>query len=592
MQKKCGLVVWLLLFFCFWIEVFAVAQLPKTANITEALSNSWLVQVAGRMEDKVILPKAYAAEAPVVVEELKVVPTTEPALAFTFGGLSNKAVVEDVLGRLQRLGIRATFFVFEKEMKEQEETLRKIIAAGHEIGLAIRPKEGEVEEQTYQSILRGRQLLKERYGVTSSLVKQPWGMVDTGTKKAVARAHGLLISQTVNVVQSKHKDYKTAEQVMAEIFGKSVFSLGRGQIVHFRMDFYTNPKIVTELISLIKERKIDSVAYAVSFDNPALNPANNSQYVIKTVGELLARKDKIYHYPVEMQRVPEALRNAESGNWNKPERFLSEASERYVGSADVNGEDRMLGFSKREVRHMDQTGLIHTKEPVIFLSFDDWGQDSSINKLLYVLRKHKVTATFFVITHNVSANPNLLRAMAEEGHTIGSHSDFHKAMAVRDASGRQVPTQNREEYLKDLATSYQKLRDVIGDVTVNGKPMLTRFFRPPTLAISKMGMESLFATGFEYVISGSCSTEDYQAEGVPQLVSTMKQGLYDENGNLRKGAILVMHMTEAACYTPLALDVLLTANEKKANTDPSKFRVANLGDYLTGGYKQFQMKDE
>ena len=107
-----------------------------------------------------------------------------------------------------------------------------------------------------------------------------------------------------------------------------------------------------------------------------------------------------------------------------------------------------------------------------------------------------------------------------------------------------------------------------------------------------MGMESLFATGFEYVISGSCSTEDYQAEGVPQLVSTMKQGLYDENGNLRKGAILVMHMTEAACYTPLALDVLLTANEKKANTDPSKFRVANLGDYLTGGYKQFQMKDE
>ena len=592
MQKKCGLVVWLLLFFCFWIEVFAVAQLPKTTNITEALSNSWLVQVAGRMEDKVILPKAYAAEAPVVVEELKVVPTTEPALAFTFGGLSNKAVVEDVLGRLQRLGIRATFFVFEKEMKEQEETLRKIIAAGHEIGLAIRPKEGEVEEQTYQSILRGRQLLKERYGVTSSLVKQPWGMVDTGTKKAVARAHGLLISQTVNVVQSKHKDYKTAEQVMAEIFGKSVFSLGRGQIVHFRMDFYTNPKIVTELISLIKERKIDSVAYAVSFDNPALNPANNSQYVIKTVGELLARKDKIYHYPVEMQRVPEALRNAESGNWNKPERFLSEASERYVGSADVNGEDRMLGFSKREVRHMDQTGLIHTKEPVIFLSFDDWGQDSSINKLLYVLRKHKVTATFFVITHNVSANPNLLRAMAEEGHTIGSHSDFHKAMAVRDASGRQVPTQNREEYLKDLATSYQKLRDVIGDVTVNGKPMLTRFFRPPTLAISKMGMESLFATGFEYVISGSCSTADYQAEGVPQLVSTMKQGLYDENGNLRKGAILVMHMTEAACYTPLALDVLLTANEKKANTDPSKFRVANLGDYLTGGYKQFQMKDE
>ena len=185
-----------------------------------------------------------------------------------------------------------------------------------------------------------------------------------------------------------------------------------------------------------------------------------------------------------------------------------------------------------------------------------------------------------------------MRAMAEAGNTIGSHSDMHKAMAVRDASGRQVPTQSREEYFKDLTTSYQKLRDVIGDVTVGGKPMLARFFRPPTLAVSKMGMETLFATGFEYVVSGSCSTEDYQAEGVGQLVNRMREGVYDENGRVRKGAVLVMHMTEAACYTPIALDILLTANEKKTDTDLSKFRVANLADYLTTGYKQFQMQDE
>lgn len=561
---------------------------------------SWLglAEGAAWLDETMKLPIAYAAEEPASMEEptgmeeMKVIPTTAPAVAFTFAGLSNKAVVKEVLTRLQSLGIRATFFVFEQEIKAQPDTVRQIIAAGHEVGLAIRPKSGETEEQTYQSILHGRRLLKERFGIANDLVKQPWGRVSEETKAAVARTKGVLVGQTVNVVQSKHKNYQTAEQVLAEIFGKAVFSLGRGQIVHFRLDFYTKPLLVIDLISLIKEYKIDNVAYAVSFDNPAINPANDSQYVIKPVGEILQDKKKLYHYPVDVQQVPENLRSEKAGAWYKPERFFAEASKRYVGNHVVNDEDRMLGFSKSEVRRMDQTGLIHTTEPLIFLTFDDWGHDSSINKLLYVLRKHKVSATFFVITHNVLANPNLLRAMAEAGNTIGSHSDMHKAMAVRDASGRQVPTQSREEYFKDLTTSYQKLRDVIGDVTVGGKPMLARFFRPPTLAVSKMGMETLFATGFEYVVSGSCSTEDYQAEGVGQLVNRMREGVYDENGRVRKGAVLVMHMTEAACYTPIALDILLTANEKKTDTDLSKFRVANLADYLTTGYKQFQMQDE
>lgn len=560
-------------------------------NNTDSLGLVSLVSVLReQIVDFFSFPTAYAAEMQTgKAEEIKMIYTTEPALSFTFGGLSNQAAVDDVLNRLNLLGIKATFFVMEVEMQRYPETVRKIVANGHELGIAIRTREGESFAETRQEIIRSRDLLQKKFGVTTNLVKQPWGAVTDVTKEAVLSSDCQLIGQSVNVVQSKHKDYGSADQVMAEIFGKAMFALARGQIVHFRMDYYTNARLVGELVEAIKQRKVDNVAYATFYDNPAGNPANDSQYMIKPVGSLLHNAEFLYQYPVDPARVPEQLRYDGPGETMRQYNFLSEISKRYIGNEEVVYEDRMLGFSKMDTRRLDKSGLIHTKDNVIFLTFDDWGTDASINKILYVLRKHRVPATFFVITNNVLNNPNLLRAIAEQGNDVGSHSEKHQPMAIRDPkTGKQVAVQNKEEYTRDLSTSYKKLRDVIGDVKVNGKPSLTRFFRPPTLAISKMGLETLLETGYEYIISGSTSSYDYKAENISELVRTIKNGIYIKNGELKKGSILVMHMTDSSQYTVMALDILLTANEAKADTDPSKFKVGRLSDYLTDGYSQIK----
>jgi peptidoglycan/xylan/chitin deacetylase (PgdA/CDA1 family) len=245
-----------------------------------------------------------------------------------------------------------------------------------------------------------------------------------------------------------------------------------------------------------------------------------------------------------------------------------------------------------ETRRLDKSGRVHTDEKVVFLTFDDWGTDASINKLLYVLRKHNVTGTFFILTRTVLNNPNLLRTLAAEGHEIANHSDQHKPMAVRDPKiDKQVKTQdNGEEYVQELLTSYHKLRDVTGDVTVNGKHSLTRFFRPPQLAINKAGLESVFEAGFEFIINGSYSTHDYNAKDVRELIKRFKEGIYDEKGEMKKGAVLVMHMSDYSIYTAVALDILLTANEDKNDSDPSKFRIGQLSDYLIKGYSQIDRK--
>ncbi|WP_419995197.1 polysaccharide deacetylase family protein [Streptomyces boninensis] len=59
------------------------------------------------------------------------------------------------------------------------------------------------------------------------------------------------------------------------------------------------------------------------------------------------------------------------------------------------------------------------------LTFDDGPHPGNTPGVLRVLRKHGVRATFFVIGENVADNPDLLRAIADDGHVIGNHSYTH-----------------------------------------------------------------------------------------------------------------------------------------------------------------------
>lgn len=521
-----------------------------------------------------------------LAEEYKIIPTTDQAVVFTFAGIANDEALDDVLNRLDKIQVHATFFVFEKEAKLYTPAVQRILAAGHEIGIAIRPTKDADFFKVSNEIIRTMDFFKNRFDYEAKFIKQPWGQISDATKEAVSALGYTLIGQSVNVVQGKHKDYSNTDDVMKEIFGKYVYSLGRGQIVHFRMDYYSRSLLVGEMIEVIKKQKIDNIAYDFYDDNPRENIKNDSAYLIKSVGAVFDNLAKRYSYPVDDSLIPTLLKPTYRSFSLDNNNFKQEMMKRYIGAPHVDEADRTIGFNKREQRRLDQSGLIHQNENAIFLTFDDWGNDSAINKLMYVLRKHQVVGTFFVITRNVNNNPNLLRSLAEQGHDIASHSEAHKPMAVRNENNKYVSIQNFEEYYEDVGTAYQKLANIVGDVEVDGKYSLTRYFRPPTLAISKEGMQAIYLNGYEYIVSGSCSTEDYAATSVSQVVNNMQRGIYDRKTGIQKGAILVMHMSDTAAYTARALDLLLTANEQRADSDPLKFKVGRLADYLKDGYSQ------
>jgi peptidoglycan/xylan/chitin deacetylase (PgdA/CDA1 family) len=62
---------------------------------------------------------------------------------------------------------------------------------------------------------------------------------------------------------------------------------------------------------------------------------------------------------------------------------------------------------------------------VLALTYDDGPNDPWTMKLLEVLEKHQVQATFFMLGQRVRERPEIARAVYEAGHAIGNHTFSH-----------------------------------------------------------------------------------------------------------------------------------------------------------------------
>ena len=541
-------------------------------------------KVTYRPEDKARYEMLRQVNAGHLAPKERFITTTAPDIILTFGGLTRRESVEDILDYLDAMGVKATFFVTEMELRKYSDTVAEIQRRGHEIGLGLRTgTEGDFYE-TCAQIERLQKKMKKQLGISPGIARQVFGIEVPSVNEACSAMGVRLLGQSISMVQTKDKEAKTADDVFSHIFGSKITSMGRGQIIYGRLDFLDEPRLMGQILELIKTHKIDNIAYRQLADTPEMNPYNDSSYGLTSVGAVLADTSRLWTYPVAENQIIPSLRVKDFYAIDVDQNFDREFYRRYIGAPDVNDKRRAQGFTSMELKQMDHGGFVKgVNTPTIFLTFDDWSNDRSINRLLYVLRKHHVPGTFFIITMNVQHNPNLLRAIAEEGHTIGAHTHSHRSMVYR--GGKVVPM-TKEEYEKDVKQAYKELTQVVGDVTVDGKPMLTRFIRPPTLAISKEGVKSIFRAGYTFIVSGYESTEDYAAPSVQTMVGAIQHGIYDEKGQVRKGSIIVMHMTDAAKYTAEALDEILTANEARADTDPRKFQVGQLSDYLTDSYDQ------
>lgn len=583
----------------------AACSLPSTPAVHAAASQEKLVTQPLTQKPAVTARSAAVHPAVPIPQEVRValarnqgrqaekwrfIPSTHQSVIFTFGGLSKKEPLVHVLDEMKGNGMHGTFFVTERELKRNAENIRLIQSYGQDLGIGLTSiKGGGTAAEYAMQIRRVRDGLQQQYGVTVNIVRQMASSDnEAGMREAASAMKCWFVGQGLNAVQSKDKQAQSADEVMPHIFGKWTTSLNRNEIVYIRTDYYEKPDLAAEVMMAIKHQKVDNIAYAAYGDNPEDNEQNDSAYQIVSVQDVLAHPAELYQYPVESMDLPIEMQLSYGAKSITRTNFRQEFLKRYIGAPEVGSTDRMLGFSQKELALADKTGLVKTAAPqTVFLTFDDWGNDDSINKLLYVLRKHRVHATFFVITKNMVHNPNLLRAIVADGNEVGSHTDHHVPMLRVDEKGRSHPIEDDETYRLNVRSSYEKLLEAIGDMTIEGgRPGLTRLMRPPQLAISRNGCAVALDEGFTYLVSGSGSAEDYGSVSMESLEGIMDHIVHKRNGDVRRGAIMIMHMSGTAARTPYALDLLLTKNDQRPEGDPKKFKVGLLGDYLIDGYDQ------
>ncbi len=106
--------------------------------------------------------------------------------------------------------------------------------------------------------------------------------------------------------------------------------------------------------------------------------------------------------------------------------------------------------------------VVAARKPTqIALTYDDGPNDRDTLRLLEVLAKHKVRATFFMIGRFVRQRPEIARAVAAAGHLIGNHTMTHPLLLVR-------PPHVVRQQLSDCNAA---LEDALGTPV--------RWFRPP-----------------------------------------------------------------------------------------------------------------
>ncbi|MGE5591789.1 MAG: polysaccharide deacetylase family protein [Bacillota bacterium] len=181
-----------------------------------------------------------------------------------------------------------------------------------------------------------------------------------------------------------------------------------------------------------------------------------------------------------------------------------------------------------------------TVKPVVYpasqrlaLTFDDGPDPAATPDILDVLARHKAVATFFVVGDRAEANPDLVKRLVDEGHTVENHGYQHVDLTRAGAAAAAANIQRGAEVIKSLT----------------GRS--PQFFRPPQGAFNDTVTQAVSRAGQRMVMWSNIGQTSLPAD---QLKQRLLDGAFD-------GAVLILHDTDPAVAQ--VLDEVLTTLEQK-----------------------------
>jgi peptidoglycan/xylan/chitin deacetylase (PgdA/CDA1 family) len=91
------------------------------------------------------------------------------------------------------------------------------------------------------------------------------------------------------------------------------------------------------------------------------------------------------------------------------------------------------------------------------LTYDDGPNDPHTLRLLEVLAKHGVRATFFLIGRYVQQRPDIVRELVKAGHVVGNHTFTHPLLIFKPAAEIRAELEHCERALTEAVGEHSNL---------------------------------------------------------------------------------------------------------------------------------------
>ena len=182
----------------------------------------------------------------------------------------------------------------------------------------------------------------------------------------------------------------------------------------------------------------------------------------------------------------------------------------------------------------------------IALTIDDGPDGKNHNRVLDILDKHCLKATFFFVGELANARPDLVRETAARGHVIGTHSLTHPDNMRRLSWARQQI---------QIDGGFEAAQRALAESPPQLQAALAPFFRFPGLNDSP-AMLAYLGRRHVAVLSSEFGTDDWKGISSAEIE---RRGLKEAAES--RGGVLIVH--ESRPHTVAALDDLITQFEKR-----------------------------
>lgn len=157
----------------------------------------------------------------------------------------------------------------------------------------------------------------------------------------------------------------------------------------------------------------------------------------------------------------------------------------------------------------------------VALTFDDGPNDTATPRLLEVLARHEVRATFFCMGKFARLEPGLVREIVAAGHLLGNHTMTHPRLSLQPAG----------HVRQELADCNALLEDIAGAAV--------RYFRPPFGARRPVVLRVARELGLTPVM-WNVTGYDWQPIGAGGILRNLERGVA-RNQRRRRASNVLLH---------------------------------------------------